>query len=312
MKTLFVTLIFSFFSGDMFAQSKEQVFAELNILMQKSKDINYYDFMLEKRTIVQQDFSEDRISVKEKSKLWGEKQYWITRYVDIPWIQLESYKIVSTDDDKENILRLNFRKAFKKEHYPDEKPGDEKPSSTKTIELYVWKKYKPDIEKHINHLYVLMQETYKANPPKEVIEEQAATQLLQLITDAQLKTLITAHPKPAVISFWMNGCGPCFKLLAQIKELHDLYKDRVDFYFVSVSDGSRVKNVHALNTSYNINYDTKFFYRMEKTWNTDLLKTMYAGWNVESVPFTMLVNGNKKTAVDSVAELTKAIEDILK
>ena len=51
---------------------------------------------------------------------------------------------------------------------------------------------------------------------------------------------------------------------------------------------------------------------MEKAWNTDLLKTMYAGWNVESVPFTMLVNSNKKTSVNSVAELTKAIEDILR
>ena len=312
MKTLFVTLMLSFFSGDMFAQSKEQVFAELNTLLQKSKDINYYDYALKKITIVQQDFSEDGISVKEKSKLWGEKQYWITRYTDIPWIQLESYKIVSTDGEKENRLILNFRKAIKKEYFPNDKAGDEKPTSTKTIELYLWTKYKQDIEKYMNRLYVLMQEAYKANPPKEAIEEQAATQLLQLITDAQLKTLVTANPKPVVISFWMNGCGPCFKLLAQIKGLHDLYKDKVDFYFVSVSDGSRVKNVHTLNTSYKINYETKFFYRMEKAWNTDLLKTMYAGWNVESVPFTMLVNSNKKTSVNSVAELTKAIEDILR
>lgn len=312
MKTLLVTLMLSFFSGNLFAQSKEQVFTELNMLMQKNKDIDYYDFMLKKITIVQQDFSEDRITVKEKSKLWGEKQYWITRYADIPWIHLESYKIVSTDGEKENRLILNFRKAIKKEYFPNDKAGDEKPTSTKTIELYLWTKYKQDIEKYMNRLYVLMQEAYKANPPKEVIEEQAATQLLQLITDAQLKTLVTANPKPVVISFWMNGCGSCFQLLAQIKGLHDLYKDKVDFYFVSVSDGSRVKNVYALNTSYKIDYDPKFFYRMEKAWNTDLLKTMYAGWNVESVPFTMLVNSNKKTSVNSVAELTKAIEDILR
>ncbi len=311
MKTLFVTLILSFFSGNLLAQSKEQIFAELNMLMQKNKDIDYYDFMLKKITIVQQDFSEDRISVKEKSKLWGEKQYWITRYTDIPWIQLESYKIVSTDDDKDNLLILNFRKTFKKEHFSEDKSVDEKPGTAKTIELYIRTKFKQDIEKYMNRLYLLMQETYKANPPKEELEEQPAN-LLQLITDAQLKTLITAHSKPVVISFWVNGCAPCFKLLAQIKGLHDLYKDKVDFYFVSVSGDSRVKNVQALNTSFKINYETKFFYRMEKAWNTDLLKTMYAGWNVESVPFTMLVNGNKKTPVNSIEELAKAIEEALK
>ncbi len=312
MKTLFVTLMLSFISGNLIAQlSKEQVFAELNMLMQKNKDINYYDFMLRKITIVQQDFSEDRIVVKEKSKLWGEKQYWITRYTDIPWIQLESYKIVSTDDDKDNILRLNFRKTFKQERFSDDKPGDEKPSTAKTIELYIKTKYKQDIEKYMNRLYLLMQETYKANPPKEIIEEQPTTPL-QLITDTQLKTLVTAHPRPVVISFWVNGCGPCFKLFEQIKGLHDLYKDKVDFYFISVSGDSRVKNVQALNKSFKTNYETRFFYRMEKSWNTDLLKTMYAGWNVESVPFTMLVKGNKKTAINSVEELTKAIEDMLK
>ncbi|HMK02927.1 MAG TPA: hypothetical protein VK489_01995 [Ferruginibacter sp.] len=313
MKILFVTLMLSFFSVNLFAQlTKGEAFAELNILMQKSKDIDYYDFMLKKRTIVQQDFSEDRIAIKEKSKLGGENQYWITRYADIPWIQLESYKIVSTDGDKENILILNFKKAVKKEYFTYDKPGDEKPGTTKIIELYIWKKYKPDIEKYINRLYLLMQEAYKANPPKEAIEEQAAAQLLQLITDAQLKTLVTYYPKPAVISFWMNGCGPCFKLLAQIKGLHDLYKDKIDFYFISVSDDSRIKNVHALNTSYKIDYEAKFFYRMEKTWNTDLLKAMHAEWNAQYVPFTMLVNYNKKTAVNSVEQLTKAIADALK
>ena len=312
MKAIFATLILSFFSGVLLAQlSKEQVFAELNILMQKSRDIDYYDYAVKKHTIVQQDFSEDRISVKEKSKLWGDKQYWITRYTDIPWIQLESYKIVSTDDDKDNILRLNFRKAFKKELFSDDKPGDEEPGTATTIELYIKTKYKQDIEKYMNRLYLLMQETYKANPPKEIIEEQPTTPL-QLITDTQLKTLVTAHPRPVVISFWVNGCTPCFKLLAQIKDLHGLYKDKVDFYFVSVSDGSRVKNVQTLNTSFRINYETKFFYRMEKAWNTDLLKTMYIGWNVESVPFTMLVNGNKKSAVNSAEELAKAIEEALK
>ena len=312
MKILFVTLMLSFFSGDLFAQlSKEQVFAELNMLMKKSKSIDYYGGLLEKITIVQQDFSEDRIAVKEKSKLWGEKLYSITRYTDIPWIQLESYKIVSTDDDKEKILRLNFRKDFKQEHFADDKPGDEKPLSTKTIELYVWEKYKPDLENYMNRLFVLMQEAYKLNPPKEIIEEQPTTPL-QLITDTQLKTLVTAHPRPVVISFWVNGCGPCFKLFEQIKGLHDLYKDKVDFYFISVSGDSRVKNVQALNKSFKTNYETRFFYRMEKAWNTDLLKTMYAGWNVESVPFTMLVKVNKKTAVNSVEELAKGIEDMLK
>lgn len=312
MKTLFVTLILSYFSGDLFAQlSKEQVFTELNMLMKKSKDINYYDFMLEKKTIVQLDFSEDRIVVKEKSKLWGEKQYWTTRYADIPWIQLESYKII-TAGNKENILVLDFRKAIKKEYFPNDKTGDEKPTTTKSIELYVQSKYKPEIEKYINRLLELIQEAYKANPPKEALDEQAAGRLLQLITDAQLKTLITAHPKPVVMSFLMNGCGPCFKLLAQIKELHDLYNDRVDFYFISVSDGSRVKIVHTINTGYKTDYESKFFYRMEKAWNTDLLKTMHAGWKVESVPFTMLVNGDKKTPVNSVEELAKAIEEALK
>ena len=103
-----------------------------------------------------------------------------------------------------------------------------------------------------------------------------------------------------VINFWATWCPPCIAEMPSLKDLHNDYKDKVDFYFVSNEKPETInafleKNdykflVHNPMTQYLKEFDVSSIPRtflIDKQGNIVIDKTGAANWNSEKVRSTI-------------------------
>jgi thiol-disulfide isomerase/thioredoxin len=57
--------------------------------------------------------------------------------------------------------------------------------------------------------------------------------------------------KVILINFWATWCPPCVAEIPELQELHDHYKDKVDFYFVT-NDNPKKINLFLNNKGYDL------------------------------------------------------------
>ena len=97
---------------------------------------------------------------------------------------------------------------------------------------------------------------------------------------------IDNNGKPIVISFWATWCKPCKKELNTIAELYPDWQDEtgVKLIAVSIDDSRNVQKVAPYVASVDWEYDVYL------DPNADFKRAM----NVNAVPHTFLLDGNKK------------------
>ncbi len=106
----------------------------------------------------------------------------------------------------------------------------------------------------------------------------------------------SSKDKVVLINFWATWCPPCIAEMPSLHKLHDDYKDKVDFYFVSneeldVLNEFLNKNkysfkVHIPKTKYPEAFDVSSIPRtflIDKQGNIVIDKTGAANWNSEKV-----------------------------
>ena len=54
-----------------------------------------------------------------------------------------------------------------------------------------------------------------------------ASEKVQTLTDANFDTTVTQSPKPILVDFWAEWCGPCRRLAPTVDELATDYDGRV-------------------------------------------------------------------------------------
>lgn len=65
--------------------------------------------------------------------------------------------------------------------------------------------------------------------------------------------------KIILINFWATWCPPCIAEMPELQELHDKYKGKIDFYFITNDSPEKVKLF--LNTK---GYDLPVYFQLEK------------------------------------------------
>lgn len=106
----------------------------------------------------------------------------------------------------------------------------------------------------------------------------------------------TSKDKVVLINFWATWCPPCIAEMPSLHKLHEDYKDKVDFYFVSneevdvlnkfLSENKYSFNVHIPTTQYPKAFDVSGIPRtflIDKSGNIVIDKTGAANWNSEKV-----------------------------
>ena len=160
-----ILLIFSI-STVSYAQTKEEVFAKIETLLNKAKGETIKSFSGEEK-ITRQVFSEKTVSCYKKgtSKYGSE---WINRYSNVPWNDLfEHYIFSESSNDKLQMVKLKFKKNFLYEHFTSDENGDDDPLSSSYIELYAREKDKNELDKYFKLLY-----TFKEKKPESKLNEQ--------------------------------------------------------------------------------------------------------------------------------------------
>ena len=110
----------------------------------------------------------------------------------------------------------------------------------------------------------------------------------------------TSKEKVVLINFWATWCPPCIAEMPSLHKLHDDYKDKVDFYFVSneerdvltefLNKNNYSFNVHIPKSKYPEAFDVSSIPRtflIDKQGNIIIDKTGAANWNSEKVRTTL-------------------------
>lgn len=148
-----------------FAQSKQEVFGSIQKLLNKAvgekiKTDNI--FAKDPDKLTRQTFTENEVTVIRKPA--DKKDYqWVTRASNIPWNDLFDYSIFTEYENSDvQIVKINFKKTYKREYYPSKDDGSDIPSTSTSLEVYVLTKDKKEMELLLTRLYELREK--KAEP----------------------------------------------------------------------------------------------------------------------------------------------------
>ena len=90
--------------------------------------------------------------------------------------------------------------------------------------------------------------------------------------------------KVVLINFWATWCPPCIAEMPSLHDLHDDYKDKIDFYFVSNEE------VEVLN---------EFLKKNNYSFKVHIPKTKYPeAFDVSGIPRTFLIDENGNIVID--------------
>lgn len=94
----------------------------------------------------------------------------------------------------------------------------------------------------------------------------------------------SSKDKVVLINFWATWCPPCIAEMPSFHKLHNDYKNKVDFYFVSNED---------------INVLNEFLKKNEYSFNIHIPKTKYPeAFDVSSIPRTFLIDKKGNIVID--------------
>jgi hypothetical protein len=172
-----IVLLFISVSFNSYSQSKEEVFANIQKILNRVTGEKIKSFSGEEK-ITKQVFTPSEVScfTKGLSKYGSE---WVYRYTGIPWNDYFEHVIFDqSSDGKIKIVKLKFKKNFKAEHFTSDEAGDNDPGQYNWIELYALAKDKGDLDKYLELLYTF----------KEKKAESAFNAQIRRFTKAQTIT----------------------------------------------------------------------------------------------------------------------------
>ena len=74
---------------------------------------------------------------------------------------------------------------------------------------------------------------------------------VQTIAEETFKKHVVENPRPVLVDFFADWCGPCKSLAPIVVELADAYRDRIDVYKLDVDKAhalARQLNIRAIPT----------------------------------------------------------------
>ncbi len=157
-RKLMLVLIAIFWSLQINAQTKQEVFTGIQKLVDKTKGekVKSNDVFSKKDDkLGKQFFTEKEVTVSTIPG--GKSDYeWISRSSEILWNDFFDY-LIYTEFKNSNlqIVKLNFKKEFKNEHFTSKENGDTYPSTSSSFEFYILTSDKNELTQLLTRLYDL-------------------------------------------------------------------------------------------------------------------------------------------------------------
>ncbi|MCB0448368.1 MAG: hypothetical protein KDD03_12840, partial [Gelidibacter sp.] len=186
MKTKLTVVIIMLFCGiQVNSQTRQQVFGSIQKLVsktegQKVKSNNVFAKKDDK--LGKQVFNEKVISVNKIPE--GKSSYeWVYRATEISWNDFFDYLVYTEfNNDKLQVVRLNFNKSFKKEHFTNDNDSDTSPSTSDYFEFYVLTSDEDELIQLLKRLESLKEKKPESEFNKEIAKfgkEQTITWLTE-------------------------------------------------------------------------------------------------------------------------------------
>ena len=163
--------LFFLYTHFLIAQSRQEVLGSIQKLVnktegQKIKSDNVFAKKDDK--LGKQVFNEKEISVNKIPE--GKSKYeWVSRASEISWNDFFDYLIYSEYNNSNlKIVRINFNKSFKDEHFTNDKNGDSYPSTSKSFEFYILSSDTEEITKLLDRLENLKEKKVESGFNKEI------------------------------------------------------------------------------------------------------------------------------------------------
>lgn len=138
------------------AQTKQEVFTALQQIVNRAvgeKIDGNSLFSKEPDKITKQIFTETAVAVYTKN-MEKKSTEWIHRYSNISWNDIFDHDVFTEYKNSDlQIVKIRFKKSFKREFFPSDEASDDDPSSSDYFEIYIRTKDKAEFEKNMNLLY---------------------------------------------------------------------------------------------------------------------------------------------------------------
>ncbi len=172
MKTKLTVVIIALLCGiQVNSQTRQEVFGNIQKLAsraegQKLKSNNVFAKKDDK--LGKQVFNEKVISVNKIPE--GKSSYeWVDRATEIPWNDFFDYLVYTEfNNNKLQVVRLNFNKPFKIEHFTNDNDSDTSPSTSDYFEFYVLTSDEDELIQMLKHLESLKEKKPESEFNKEI------------------------------------------------------------------------------------------------------------------------------------------------
>jgi hypothetical protein len=213
-----LTFLFGIISFNGHSQSREEVFASIQKILNRANGEKIKTFTGEER-LIKQVFTPNEVSCYTKNLEY--KSNWVKRYTGIPWNDLSEHGIHNqTGDGKIEVVILQFKKYFKIEDFTTDATEDVLPNSHNRMELYALEKDKADLNKYLELLY-----SFKEKEAKSAINSQISN------TNSTQSSAIFQDGFSTNSNKWLEGENGSYKF--KVSEGKYLLQAKAGGYWIS-------------------------------------------------------------------------------